>query len=829
MNPVHDRPYTFLEKAGAYCRTRWHALALAFLCLAFALLASQSLHTLLLYTPDSADYLGWAQSLSKFQGFRLPFDVEPGLYVPNAPFYALLLTPLAWLFPLNVIAAKTLSLALGIVLLGLFARYTSGHTSKALALLACFFVAVHPLFLLYATQVLSEVPFMAAVFLCLLLADRLLAAERQKWTDVAGFGLLLGLVILLRELGITLVAAIVLVLLVNKRPRDAWLLLGVAAFVYLLWYLRNEGFVGAAEKPGLSNTALFFGHLFTDQSASLAAEFRSRLVSNFSFYGMQAGGLPFLSQYIGTAYTVVRGDEPALSSVRTLVNTWSVPCIALTGAIMLAGLRRMLKESPSGLIVLIWSCLYAAAILLYPVADARFLFPLLFPALLACAHAAASFLNLARNRKAAVRKSIVAGGMLLAVILLVPHTIWMENYLRVSRAFKEDPVALNATFSGSANSPSAFGQLFPQAAAWIDVRSPDSVVVLCQRREIALWLRGRKVMRMAPAVSVRDFENIVRDYRPAFIVNYFGGQSWGDFDYYLGSSRRWNVEPVFRTGDIEVLQVAKHAGDVSTHAAALDSAGSARTRYLHAVRLLQEGSADTAMQLLSEWRRVDLAPMFSYAIAAEFAGRFAEAEGTFRQVRTMTQAWPYLVHARRHLEILQLLEGASADGEESARRYCSAAILTWQEGFRQQAIRLLRRSLGALPHYRPALAYGILLEYEDGNIRSADSLFQEMKTLSPEDGTVRNWESILSAEERIRRGESVPDVSRDRMANARAFLAMGLVEHAIDQMNSLLEADPGNAGGWTLLGGIYAAQGRSAPARAALGRLHAIDSAPSPP
>ncbi len=829
MNPAHDTSVTLLEKTGAYCRTHWHDLALALLCLAFALVASQSLHTLLLYTPDSADYLGWAQSLSRFQGFRLPFDVEPGLYVSNAPLYALLLTPLEWLFPLNVIAAKTLSLALGIVLLGLFYRYTSGNTSKGIALLACLFVAVHPLFLLYATQVLSEVPFMAAVFLCLLLADRLLAAERQEWTEVAGFGLLLGLVILLRELGITLVVAIVLVLFAKKRPRDAWLLLGVAAFVYLLWYLRNEGFVGAAEKPGLSNTALFFGHLFTDQSASLAGEFRSRLLSNASFYGRQAAGLPFLSQYIGTGYTVVRGDEPAISFVRALVNAWSVPCIALTGAIILAGLRRMLKESPSGVILLIWSCLYAAAILLYPVADARFLFPLLFPALLACAHGAASFLDLTRNRKAEVRNSILAGGILLAALLLVPHTVWTENYLRVSRAFKEDPVALNATFSGSAKYPSAFGQLFPQAAAWIDARSPDSALVLCQRREIALWLKGRKVMRMAPAVSVRDFENIVRDYRPAFIVNYLASRSWGDFDYYLGSSRRWKFEPVFRAGDVEVLQPTKDAGGVSREAGTPDSAGSARTRYLHAVRLLQEGSADTAMQLLSKWRHADLAPMFSYAIAAEFAGRFQEAEETFRQIRTMTQAWPYLVHARRHLEILRLLEGAGADGEESARRYRSAAILTWQEGFRQQAIRLLRRSLDAFPQDIPALAYGILLHYEDGTLRSADSLFEELKTLSPEDGTVRNWESILSAEKRIDNGESVPDVSRDRLANARAFLSMGLVEHAIDQVDSMLEADPGNAEGWKLLAGIYAAQGRSAPARAALGRLRAIDSAPYSP
>lgn len=70
------------------------------LCIAgiFLVLAILNLNSLLLYTPDSARYLIWGNSLASFCGFLDATEVEVARYVVHAPLYSILIAPVLYIF-----------------------------------------------------------------------------------------------------------------------------------------------------------------------------------------------------------------------------------------------------------------------------------------------------------------------------------------------------------------------------------------------------------------------------------------------------------------------------------------------------------------------------------------------------------------------------------------------------------------------------------------------------------------------------------------------------------------------------------------------------------
>ncbi|HCA80687.1 MAG TPA: hypothetical protein DEP53_13245, partial [Bacteroidetes bacterium] len=68
------------------------------LCAIFLAFSLWIVNDCILYTPDSARYIIWAQSLASFDGFHDATSPESTRYVVHAPLYPILLAPLGWIF-----------------------------------------------------------------------------------------------------------------------------------------------------------------------------------------------------------------------------------------------------------------------------------------------------------------------------------------------------------------------------------------------------------------------------------------------------------------------------------------------------------------------------------------------------------------------------------------------------------------------------------------------------------------------------------------------------------------------------------------------------------
>src|ERR1051325_8149936 len=97
-----------------------HRLALALICIVFLVAGILRLNELSLYTPDSARYLIWGNSLAHGHGildYTLPV---PDRFVVHMPLFAAILAPIEMLFPSSFVAAKVWTLVWGLISVLLF-------------------------------------------------------------------------------------------------------------------------------------------------------------------------------------------------------------------------------------------------------------------------------------------------------------------------------------------------------------------------------------------------------------------------------------------------------------------------------------------------------------------------------------------------------------------------------------------------------------------------------------------------------------------------------------------------------------------------------------
>ncbi|HKV41611.1 MAG TPA: glycosyltransferase family 39 protein [Blastocatellia bacterium] len=203
-----------------------------------------------LLTPDSfgdynddAIYLTTAKALATGQGYRiisLPDRPAQTKYPPFYPFVLSLIWRVFPRFPGNVTAMMLFSVlasaASTILAWGYMA--TRGYASRWVALVPAGLAAINGYTVLFSTGVFSEMPYMALSVAALLLAE-----SREKssvsWTTRASggiaLGVLMGLAFLTRVTGLTLVVAVALYFVLNKKTWKAFLPVGTAAIFMVSW------------------------------------------------------------------------------------------------------------------------------------------------------------------------------------------------------------------------------------------------------------------------------------------------------------------------------------------------------------------------------------------------------------------------------------------------------------------------------------------------------------------------------------------------------------------------------------------------------------------
>ena len=249
---------------------RFHLWVILFAVGSIGLLRFNALY---LFDPDSARYVMTSRSLADLNGYRaLDMPGQP-LYAFRPPGLPILLMPAAWARPYDAIAAKSVVFVFHLLLLVLTYHLARPNGRHRAALIVVLLVATNPYSLLFATEVLSEVPYaVIAVAVLLLLARN---PESPSWAHIALAAVLLGFLPFVRTIGVALTAAVGL-WSITRRQRWRWLLsVALATPPTLLWMWRNAmsgsntylsaaqqslpetGIVGAVSKIASGVTASF--------------------------------------------------------------------------------------------------------------------------------------------------------------------------------------------------------------------------------------------------------------------------------------------------------------------------------------------------------------------------------------------------------------------------------------------------------------------------------------------------------------------------------------------------------------------------------------------
>ena len=140
-------------------------------------------------------------------------------------------------FPANLRDAIAVTVAFGVLYVTaafLFFRRLKGLCqAEALALTA--FCALHPLVIFYSGRLLTEIPFAALALAAMVLAEK--AAQREETASVAACGVLTGLAILTRVLGVPIAAGIAVAFAARRTWRQLAVFCGCVApfFGALAW------------------------------------------------------------------------------------------------------------------------------------------------------------------------------------------------------------------------------------------------------------------------------------------------------------------------------------------------------------------------------------------------------------------------------------------------------------------------------------------------------------------------------------------------------------------------------------------------------------------
>lgn len=788
----------------------------------FLVVGTTALNTTVLYTPDSARYLAWAKSLAFFEGLQDDTGPEINRYVVRPPLYPLLLSPAARVFPLSLVAAKTVTLFCGLSVALLFYGWLRKKIDSNMAGVGAFLLCLNPFVLMYSTQVLSEIPFVACVVAFFLLL--------QKISDNAETDITLDYVLLIvitaalsiREAGLFLMLSAAVFYLTRRQRKRAFVVLLVPVLFYVLWVMWNEWLVASEGAPGGSNVNVLLARLYTTEDTSIFKELLLRVLSNFSLYSGIIGKLVFLSGYVRGPMAFVSAESPVNQFLSGVAN---IPVQLVTVFLFVYGAHRSWKQFDAVVVpACVFVMLYGASLLLFPVSDTRYLFPLLPVILYYTIHGIVSLFQQATSwSQRLLGNSFVLLGM--TALLVIPNITWVVQFSSNNIRYH---VAKERHFSDIAATkglPGVYRRTFDRAGAWLVQQSPPETVVASRWKEVALWTEGRKILEVTPDLTVEMFDAQLRDYAARYLVSVDEG-GLRDLELQMTLSKRFSFLSVFHIANVEIFEVQRKSANV------IDTGNGTELQrnFRRALQLLRESHVTPAESLLQNmFARIGNHPLvvLSLGVAKEFDGQYAESEQLFRLLRERLQAGSMLQQAAYHLEMIAKLRTAESDHAQALRAALFQQVATSCRafGFEKRAGMLLDRSLESDLTFFPALIFASLYAWEDGNIDLAHWFVQRALTVGPMNTQAKRLKLVVQYSDTLRRTQNSTRRTHFRLAIAKELVKFGTRNKAIDVLHELLREDENDMAGLRLLTDLYISKKMTAPAKRTLERLLEVNPA----
>ncbi len=798
------------------------------LALLFVILAVPLINETFLINPDSARYLIWAKSLASFQGFKDFTTPFPQYYVPHAPLYSLALAPFVAIFPNEIfpneiVAAKWATVLAGAFLVALFFLWTSKNVGKAIASGATLILLSHPLFVLFGTQILSDVPFLLIMVVAFLLCEKCISEERSDKYFYALMGSAVASVFM-REVGWALVIALCIVLLLRRRGTQAALIFLAPVALSVIWFFRNEILVAPLENPALRKVSVYISNFHTLPGAPIIEELWARTVSNLSAYGSMLGSLTFFSEYSATALGLLPPDQTLYASVSQALPsvTWLLVLIPfglfLYGAI--AGFRDF-----SVRFLLLFLGLYFVIILVYPFVDVRLLIVPLVPILSISAIGLKMFFL--RVQFSGMKKNITAIGVsALIAACTIPNLVWVYSY--ASLEFQRG----NVSEPSAARNPG--NPLLPYRAVgeWIERNAPKDAVIASWRKEMALWIGERKMVHLQVLMLPDVFAALLRDGNISFIVSVVGPSGLRDVETELALCRTKSFRTVLRVADFEIIEITELGGLRTGKGEELTPTRQreARNVFREGLLLVHSGKTQEAanrFEAILEWDSQNAIVMFYCAVALGMGGNIDEAKPVLHRLKQFSQTSFMIGQVHYHEQLMERRQTVVRIpfAPEKAKEYLSMALDYWYIGYRNEALKLLSTSYQVDSLFTPTLEAAAYFLVIAGDTPMAKRSFERLRELNPSSFFVAPLSQMFEALDRMSNENDPRRRAGLRLPIVKEYLQFALREQAFDELHIALKEDPVNIEVLEMLSNLYLIERTYAPAMVYLQRLLAIDPA----
>lgn len=764
----------------------------------FLAVGAMRLNDLFLYTPDSARYLIWGNSLARGEGYLDDTQPEALRYVVHAPLYPALITPVELLFPLQTVAVKAYTLLWGLLAMLLLYLWLYHLFGRVEAIAGALILGLNPGFLVYSTEILSEAPFIAFLLLSLYIvarADDVRGLSGPAWWTLLAATSLIGL---LREVGIVVSVCVALSLWPRER-RKAVALIACAAACAVAWYLRNAVVVGAPPGSPGGNAALVFQHFQTAADDPIVTEIALRAWSNLASYASQLGGMLFYPLYGPQHLLLLEAPVEVPAPLQ-----WSV--VGLFAGAMAFGIGRAVRSGPGGRLPVIVGAALLAAALIYPVRDVRFLAPLLPLMIVVLLWALAS----GNGVPGRFQRFLPAAA---ALLIIIPNIPALAGLVTMTGRYVKSPEELNASFVGRDAFPYYYTQPWSTLGAWMEGNVPADAVLATAAKELAVFAGGRKVLELDPGVAQSIFDRLLRTNGVSYLL---APSRWADLQVYehlMSGSRRCTFTQVRTTGNLHLFRVGYGPFDEERDSPSrAPGQGGAVARLRGARDLMRSGDYRMASALLdSATRQAPERPEVRYEalVAAALSGDSTAAAVAFERLIALQQVASYIYPARNHLRCAELVRAVSTlqPGEERAMRALDVSRLYWEMGFYDHAKRLLGREMSVDSTFFVGHLWDFHFNFQTGDTSAARVSLARLDGIDSVNSLVRNFHRLMDLRAEVRRTPSQAARSGLRLRMAGIYRDIELFDESCDQGEAAIADDSSSAGAYLFLADLYAKLG----------------------
>lgn len=449
---------------------------------------------------DNAEFLVLGQSLASGRGYAWVNDPAAGPHAKYPPGYPLLIagvllvTGTVHALLAAVFYVKLLSVGLFAAALPLLYSLIRQRAGRGVATAVTLLTAVNPFMLKYATEVLSETPYLFASLAALAVLERQAGRPTARWRAAQAvlIGAVLALPYYVRTTGALLVPAALFWLGLQRRYREAALAGAGAVLVLLPWELRNRLLVG---------WTVYGGQFFGKDAANL--NYEPAALSDY---------VQRISENVVTYFTDAFDTRFAW-----LLPFVSIPLFALAVLGFWRALRRPTVLEP-------YVALYGMICLLWPFAGGRFIVPVV-PFLLCYVMLALLWLAPRLSTALGHRLPLTQPAAVLATAVLVGAVPSLALDARQSwynlRHLGDDPATYYAT--------QADWSSFLRAAAWLREHAEPNAVIMSRKDFLMYVYGGRLSVKYRYSTEPEELEPILTAREPRYIVEDAFDFMVGDF------------------------------------------------------------------------------------------------------------------------------------------------------------------------------------------------------------------------------------------------------------------------------------------------------------